>query len=747
MKVKCANRMAFPLALTVNILAGGIFGTALGYIPTYIAFHSLNEDCEQYMSQPTCDGAVHAACVWVPAVSFTSHDMSHDNQTVEQNASGEFAPNISVSDFSSSPQQPKYECVHLYTTLTSVKCSHFNESAKCQNEGDDDVCVWSNERGCEFSKGFKAWEAGLFAGILLLGGVFGPYLQMLLQIFFTKKHKTNGTPVPRFRPVMITLGVLALVGNSITTLSRVMNSYGLLIAGRFIFGAVSGAVQAVAPNYAFLITTPARAALCVATVQGSISIGSLLMTLYAFFAQPDDEAFSHPTSSLGLESSIHLLMLPSWIAVFFYVIVGFFALEIEDIDFCIEHNGSVQSEIQVESQSANAARTNQYEIELGDELDPAALHKTNVPPCVPDEHMKTEQTGHEAQRDHINVSSQDKDPHTSKNHVFLGRSFDDFNNDRGYKNECNTSCRQQSATIASDSAAAILNDAVSNEHQKPCSDNTSQQVECLIQPTEITASIPATVRHQFKALTIGFFTVVTFMWTGLPPVLAFGPIFGEVLVGIDPIRVSLYVTVATAITGVAGPFIRRGCAIFVGETAAATPNDQLNDIGITDQSTSIADHPQLTSKGCYRTKIYGKVSGARVIFLIGCALTLLGDAMVTVAASPVLGMSDSIRHIVCTFGFLLLLTGANGFMGTAFYELIIQLFPKQYQGASSTILVSLLMLVNGAINVLFPLMVKSFAGNQGDELRGLSTTFGVMLGVGCLGSVVSFFFLHPIMSL
>ena len=46
----------------VTFLSGFLFGCALGFIPTYMAMNTLNEECHAYRSQATCEGARRAEC-------------------------------------------------------------------------------------------------------------------------------------------------------------------------------------------------------------------------------------------------------------------------------------------------------------------------------------------------------------------------------------------------------------------------------------------------------------------------------------------------------------------------------------------------------------------------------------------------------------------------------------------------------------------------------------------------------------
>ena len=267
----CSEFLVFPIALLTNILAGAIFGTALGYIPTYIALSTVNDDCERYQSHSTCLGAEHAHCHWQPLLRAENISDSDTKTANVQLTDTDVEPMLGVKadvlppvnsttgggeayEANSTPMGEKstegeYECVHLFTHTSSIKCSMMLDTNSCTSVGDGDVCVWSAERGCEFLRGFKAWQAGLFGGITMIGGIFGPYLHPLLIFIFRKKITPHAEDVtdsaaptatiqymPRFKPVMMTLGTLALIGNVLTTLSRIYDSYPVLLVGRFFSG-------------------------------------------------------------------------------------------------------------------------------------------------------------------------------------------------------------------------------------------------------------------------------------------------------------------------------------------------------------------------------------------------------------------------------------------------------------------------------------------------------------------------------
>ena len=601
----------------------------------------------------------------------------------------------------------------------------------------------------------------------MIGGIFGPYLHPLLIFIFRKKITPHAEDVtdsaastatiqymPRFKPVMMTLGTLALIGNVLTTLSRIYDSYPVLLVGRFFFGMTSGAVRVVSPRYAFHITSPPRAAVCVASVQGAAMLGSLSMTVYSVLVLPKDNEYFDQQNSLGLERKIHLLLLPAWIAAFFYVVVG--AIAPDKLDpatlYAAQIGNAATTHLNPQSQEERSDRLAvDREVASLLALNGAPVNVFCAPPTspirispnllAPPEHYTTGSGYHYPSSDGIAACR-------LGNHTRCA--------DRVGDAEC--------ALVAADAPAAFMshmsgcnsghsgginNNIISrscgtkrrrNVHEDDHEHNLGENIH-KDDDGGLNAGILATVWHQPKAIFIGLFATIAFMWTGLPPTLAFGPIYGKLLVNVDPILVPLYVTIIAAATGIAGPFLRRGCAIFVGEVGGKGDAEQPKQ-----KNAAVTEEMEAQHLGCCRAKLYGVVSGARVMFMVGIMMTVLGDVIVALTTSPRLGLSETVRHACCVAGFVMILTGTNGLLGTVFYELSIQLFPKRFQGAGSAILVSVLNFVNGAINVVFPVLVSVFAGTEGDELQGLSSVFSILAGIGALAAIISFAFLHPIRS-
>ena len=198
-----STRRILIIAALVNTVCGWMYGYAIGFVPIYTTFNSINTDCTSLTGPGACSNVKHAECIWANPVPGSTN----------------------VSDF---------QC--LFNDYETVQCGLIQSIANCSATP---RCrySYSNTR-CEHQPSWQPWQTGLYASAMIIGGGVG---SIGVNPFLAK--------IGRKKSLYLT-AIVAVVSSILATLSRSDGSYWLLIAARFIMGVASGAACVIGPIYA-----------------------------------------------------------------------------------------------------------------------------------------------------------------------------------------------------------------------------------------------------------------------------------------------------------------------------------------------------------------------------------------------------------------------------------------------------------------------------------------------------------------
>jgi MFS family permease len=261
----------------LGVVTGVIFGLGLGFISMYLYYDHLSKDCSRLRTAPACAAAAAGRCVW------SNHSTA--------------AP----------AGQAAARC--LFPDFATINCTAAATATQCGAAGSECVFDYDN-LVCYHAAGLSPLETGLFAGAPALGAtvgsVGGGYILRVLS----------------YRATLAAIAATLLVACLATTVARAVDSVGLMIAFRVVFGVAMAAPRVVAPLFIFRTMPVDDAGGVVATIQPMTSLGMAITFVFAFVVAPVD--FSQDTN---METRIHFLVALQWLGSLGFAVVAFLMTE------------------------------------------------------------------------------------------------------------------------------------------------------------------------------------------------------------------------------------------------------------------------------------------------------------------------------------------------------------------------------------------------------------------------------------
>jgi MFS family permease len=218
-----------------------------------------------------------------------------------------------------------------------------------------------------------------------------------------------------------------------------------------------------------------------------------------------------------------------------------------------------------------------------------------------------------------------------------------------------------------------------------------------------TGAVPLPEQGLFKPLlshpgiaAVGCMMSLTFMFTGLVPLSAYGPLFSKSVADIDSVQAPLYLSAVAAPAGMIAFFVR----------------------------------------------VFAKK--ARPLMLIGLTGIFVSDILIATAtmpgAFPDLASSRGVAMAFIAFFFLF----EEVCVGSTFFELALALPPPNARAGMSAFLTALLSVHSVVCSLIFPIAVTAISGGpSGNQLYGFSACFYFFAFVAIVGFVLLCLFMHP----
>jgi MFS family permease len=258
------KRLFFVLA--VNIIGGLLVGYTIGYVPVALFFQGTLSNCSTYTAEPACHSQ-DRLCQWVPSAM------------------------AGVNGYCAFKDQPTVDGISLPCTVA------VGDKELCK-QMPDNKCLWQAQSAwCAQTPEWSSWQNGLYAGMMIIGGMIGSLPGSILLSRLGRKKVILLTGV-----IGIVAGVLYIIGWSVNDEGKLGN-YAVMVLGRLLAGIAVGLASVACPMYCGEMAPPQYASIAGCTFQLAVTFGIFFVALIGFIV----DATNSTVDNINQQGRFHIV--------------------------------------------------------------------------------------------------------------------------------------------------------------------------------------------------------------------------------------------------------------------------------------------------------------------------------------------------------------------------------------------------------------------------------------------------------